>query len=189
MKCLKVYRVEAIRNKKPRRNQWKFLKLCAPVITDTLTYLYNLFWCYFPMTFKKAKVIPLYKSGDLTDRSNYRPISLSLLSKPLEKHIQKHLSLHLGNNDLIHKNQSGFRDNHSCHTALIQLVDTCLTSINNNEFTGVLFVDFAKAFDVINHARLLKTLTRYQLSTESLELISSFLCDRQQLVEINSSRS
>ena len=62
---------------------------------------------YFPMKFKKAKVIPLYKSGDPTDPSNYRPISsLSLLSKPLEKQIQKHLPSHLSSNDLIHENQS-----------------------------------------------------------------------------------
>ena len=77
----------------------------------------------------------------------------------------------------IHENQSRFTDNHSFHTALIQLVDKFLTNINNTEFTGVLFVDFAKAFDVINHSHLLKNLAVYQLSTESLERIASFLCD------------
>ena len=99
------------------------------------------------------------------------------------------MSSHLSNNDLIHENESGFRDGHSCHTALIQLVDKFLTNINNNTFTGVLFVDFAKAFGVINHSLLLKNLALYQLSTTCLEFISSLLCYRQQLVETNSSRS
>ena len=144
------------------------------------------------MKFKQVKVIPLYKSGDPTDRSNYRPISiLSLLSKPLEKNTQKHISCYLNNNDLIHENQSGFRDDHSCPSALIQLVvEFFFINVNNNGFTGFLFVDFTKAFDVINHCFLLqKASAFYEIQTESLELISSFLCDRQQLVEINSSRS
>ena len=111
------------------------------------------------------------------------------ISKPLEKPIKKHSSPQLSNNDLIYENRSGFRDNHSCHTALIHLVDKFLTNINNNTLTGVTFVDFAKAFDVINHSLLFKKLALYQLSAESLELISPFLCDRQQFVEIHSSRS
>eukprot|EP00745_Piridium_sociabile_P017196 TRINITY_DN25854_c0_g1_i4.p1 TRINITY_DN25854_c0_g1~~TRINITY_DN25854_c0_g1_i4.p1 ORF type:complete len:104 (+),score=2.52 TRINITY_DN25854_c0_g1_i4:281-592(+) len=64
----------------------KILKLSGPVITETLTYLYNL--CidkkYFPLKFKEAKVIPLYKSGDTSNPSNYRPISiLSTIAKPV----------------------------------------------------------------------------------------------------------
>ena len=99
----------------------RILKLGAPFISKTLTYIYNL--CidknYFPKRLKQAKVIPFFKSGETSDPSNYRPISiLSILSKPLEKHIQHHLTDHLHKNDLLHENQSGFRDNHSCHTAL-----------------------------------------------------------------------
>ena len=88
--------------------------------------------------FKQAKVVSIYKSGDTADPSNYRPISiLSFLSKPIEKHIYKSLYAYLNNNSLIH-------ENHSCYTALIQLVDNLLTNINLNEFTGILFVNFAK---------------------------------------------
>ena len=99
----------------------KILKLAAPLITDTLTYVYNL--CIMKNTFtsalKKAKVIPIYKSGNSTNPSNYRPISiLSVLSKPLEKHINKHLLLHLNRYNLLHPNQSGFRKKHPCQTAL-----------------------------------------------------------------------
>ena len=71
----------------------KFLRLAAPLITNTLTYVFSL--CImksaFPNAFKIAKVVPLYKSGDSANPSNYRPISfVSVLSKPLEKHINKH---------------------------------------------------------------------------------------------------
>ena len=136
----------------------RILKLACPVIIETLTILYNL--CIdkncFPSKFKQAKVVPIYKSGDTADPSNYRPISiLSFLSKPLGKHICKSLYAYLNNNSLIHENQSGFRHNHSCHTVFIQMVDNLLSNINLNEFTGILFVDFAKAFDLIDHSLLL----------------------------------
>ena len=170
----------------------KILKLSAPVITDTLTYIFNL--CleknYFPNAFKKAKVIPIHKSGDSSDPSNYRPISIiSILSKPLEKHINKHLLRHFDTNNLLHPNQSGFRHKHSCHTALINLVDNWLTSINDNKCSGVLFVDFRKAFDVISHDLLLRKLKLYNVSTNTLRLLTSYLTNRQQCVAISTSIS
>ena len=170
----------------------KILKLSAPVIAETLTYIYNL--CLtknkIPKAFKVAKVIPIYKSGDHSDPSNYRPISiLSVLSKPLENHIQKHLLGHFNYFNLFHPNQSGYRPKHSCHTALTNLVDHWLKNINNNEITGVLFVDFVKAFDVIDHELLLRKLKMYRVSDEALELMFSFLTDRQQIVSADMSNS
>ena len=136
----------------------KIIKMSAHVITETVTYIYNL--CidknYFPKAFKQAKVIPIYKSGDNKDPSNYRPISiLSVLSKPLEKHINKHLLSYFKTNELIHPNQSGFREHRTYNISRYFFYK----NINKNEFTGVLFVDFAKAFDVIDHDLLLRKLT------------------------------
>ena len=64
----------------------KILRLAASFITNTLTCVFNL--CImtntFPNAFKIAKVIPLYKSGDSVNPSNYRSISIvSVLAKPL----------------------------------------------------------------------------------------------------------
>ena len=170
----------------------KILKLAAPLITDTLTYIYNL--CItkntFPCALKKAKVIPIYKSGNSTNPSNYRPISiLSVLSKPLEKHINKHLLLHLNRYNLLHPNQSGFRKKHSCQTALTSLVEQWLTNIDNNEFNGVIFVDFKKAFDVIDHDLLLRKLFFYGMSDNALQLLQSYLTSRQQCVIVGTKTS
>ena len=71
------------------------------------------------------------------------------------------------------------------------LVDIFYKNIKKKkeEFTGVLFVDFAKAFDVIDHDLLLRKLTLYGLSNDTLHLISSFLSNREQLVCINTIKS
>ena len=91
--------------------------------------------------------------------------------------------------DLLHSSQSGFRGNHSRHTALINLVDHWLSNINNNMLTGVVFIDFEKVFDVIDHKLLLRTLSSYNLSPSVLSLIASFLTNRQQLVSIGTKTS
>jgi exonuclease III len=170
----------------------EILKLSAPTITDTLTYIYNI--ClekgYFPNALKKAKIIPIHKSGNTSDPTNYRPISiLSVLSKPLEKHIHKHTLKHVDDNKLMLSNQSGFRKGHSCHTSLISLVDQLLKNINHNEYCGVLFIDFKKAFDVIDHDLLIRKLSRYGFSMHTLNLIHSYLTNRQQCVTTSTSTS
>ena len=170
----------------------KILKLSAPIISETLTYLYNL--CIdkrqFPILLKQAKIIPIHKSGDKSDPSNYRPISiLSVLSKPLEKHMIKHMLSHVNKYDLIHPNQSGFRQNHSCHTALTNLVDQWIMNINKDELTGVVFIDFAKAFDVLDHKLLLRKLELYKFSDALLSFIRSFFTNRSQVVSLNNKHS
>ena len=93
----------------------------------------------FSKAFKQAKFIPIYKSGNRKDPSNYRPISvLSVISKPLEKLINSHLLSHLKTNELLHPNPSESTGHHSCHTPLTTLVDKWHTTISNNDFTGVL---------------------------------------------------
>jgi hypothetical protein len=170
----------------------KILKISAPIIADSLTFIYN--QCiaknHFPLMFKQSKIVPLHKSGDKKDPSNYRPISLvSILSKPLEKHLEKHIQTHLAKYNLLHENQSGFRKHHSCHTALTNMVEDFYKNIKDEQLTGVIFADFAKAFDVIDHSLLLKKLEKYKLSPNLVKIIKSFLENRQHLVSINQNNS
>ena len=58
-------------------------------------------------------------------------------------------------NNLLYELQSAFRSGYSTETALIRLTDQILT-MDNDQLTGLVFIDFRKAFDVIDHELLLK---------------------------------
>ena len=57
---------------------------------------------------------------------------------------------------LIHECQSGFRQKHSCNTALVKLIDQWMASIDKGDIVGTLFIDFRKAFDMVDHSLLVK---------------------------------
>lgn len=168
------------------------LKMSLPFIVEVLTFLYNM--CIekniFPSIFKQARVTPLPKSTDLSDIDNYRPISiLSILAKPLEKHIHENLMKYLEENKLLYNFQSGFRAGHSCHSALTRLHDTWLNAINNKYMVGAVFLDMRKAFDLVNHDILLQKLNLYFQNDSTVSFFLSYLSQRQQTVYSNGSFS
>ena len=109
-----------------------------------------------------------------------------VLSKILERRVATSLCKHLHSNDLLCNLQSAFRPNHSTETALIKLTDELLFNMDNDMMTGLAFVDFRKAFDVINHELLLKKLSIYGANDLSLKRFGSYLsAGRKQYVRIN----
>ena len=164
------------------------LKLSLPYTIETLTYIYNL--CIqknvFPAQLKIAKVVPLPKTKDLSDPNNFRPISiLSVISKPIEKHIHASLLSYLEKWSLLHPLQSGFRPHHSCHTALARITNMWLNGLNNSNMTGAVFLDLRKAFDLINHDILLKKLFVYFRDVNSVSFLRSYLENRLQRVYVH----
>ena len=138
----------------------------------------------FPDQLKCAKVFPIYKSGNKSDPGNYRPISiLPTISKIFERHINKHLTAYLNKYNLIHESQSGFRQRHSCQTALVKLIDQWMASIDKGDTVGALFIDFRKAFDLVDHNILISKLSAYKFNNMSLKWFTSYLKSRQQAID------
>ena len=171
----------------------KLLRIAAPAIAGSLSRVIN--HCIdnqsFPTKWKIAKVTPVFKgNGSRDDKNNYRPISvLPILSKLFEKHICEHLQNFLKDNDILHQFQSGFRKSHSTDTALIRLIDQLLMDLDKNRVSGLVFVDYKKAFDLVDHHLLLKKLETYGVLGNELNLISDYLHDRLQYVDIDGHRS
>ena len=63
---------------------------------------------------------------------------------------------YLHKHKLIHECQLGFRQKHSCNTALVRLIDKWMASIDKGDIIGTLFIDFRKAVDIVDHSLLMK---------------------------------
>ena len=132
----------------------------------------------------------LQRSGSSDEKANYRPISvLPVLSKIFEKHIAQHLYNHLKDNELLHRLQSGFRKSFSTETALLRLIDQLFFDLDHNNVTGLVFVDYKKAFDLIDHGLLLKKLESYGLTERDFKPDQNYLSGRSQFVSLDGFQS
>ena len=112
----------------------------------------------FPDQLKISKVIPLYNAKDQTILSNYRPIALlPSISKIFEYVLLDQITNYFLDNNMLSPQQYGFRSNHSTELAALNLVDELTYKLDRG------IVPLNKAID----------------------LIRSYLYQRQQLVEFN----
>ena len=100
----------------------------------------------FPELRKKAKVIPVFKRGNPTSETDYRPVStFSNFSKILEKNIYLQLSNYMQTKFSIYL--TGFQKNHGAQHALLKIIDIWKTKLNVGHKIGVIYMDLCKAFD------------------------------------------
>ena len=97
------------------------------------------------------------------------------MSKIFEKHIATQLRTFFLHTDILHKFQSGFRQNHSCLTSLTRLIDDFLDAFDKGKAVGALFLDLRKAFDLVDHEILLYKLKLYHFDEDAQNLLSSYL--------------
>jgi hypothetical protein len=140
----------------------------------------------FPNNCKIAFLIPLFKSGDKSLPSNYRPLSLlSCVSKCIEKIAFKYIFNHLVFNSLLYKFQSGFIPGYSTTHQLVELYHNILLALYNKEMTSITFADGSnKAFNRFWIIGLFLKLERYGVKGELLCWLKSYLSNRCQRVII-----
>ena len=170
----------------------KLLKILIPAVIKPLTLIINqsLATGVFPDSLKIAKVVPLYKKDDKLIMDNYRPVSLlTSISKVFEKIVHNQLSKYFKDNELFYKSQYGFRDEHSTELASVELIDQVMSSFEKRYTPIAIYMDLSKAFDTLDHKILLKKLEYYGIKDTELNWFKSYLCKRQQYVEINNTKS
>ena len=121
--------------------------------------------------------------------SNYRPISiLNPFAKLFEKCLLDQLNNYFVSNNLISPNQYGFKKNCSTNEAVLDIYNKLLDNMDKKLVSCSIFLDL-KAYDTINHTILIKKLEKYGIRGLPLQLLASYLTDRQQYTIVNQYKS
>ena len=143
-----------------------FLKIAAKVIAVGLPFaqLFNFTFLLgiFSALLRIAKLIPIYKSSDKSDVSNYRSISILLpISTILEKLFHVRSINFFNKQSVLLPTQYGFMPKNSTSHALTDVLISLYDNINYGNYTALLLFDLKKAFDTVNHKTLLTKLKHY----------------------------
>ena len=163
----------------------RILRECSRELSHPLCFLLNhsLSLGIFPATWKDAMVCAIYKKGDMSSVSNYRPISLlSCLEKVAERAVFKHLYNHLHENSILTPLQSGFIPGDSPTNQLTYLYDTFSHALDSGKEIRVVFCDISKAFDRVWHQGILLKLQAAGVTGNLLSWFRSYLSNRRQKV-------
>ena len=169
-----------------------FLKNYARFIAPALTLLYNksLQEGSVPQDWRIANVTPIFKKGSRASPGNYRPVSLtSIPCRVMESCIRDELMVHLLRNRLIGSSQHGFLPAKSVTTNLLEFLETITDEVDGGGAMDVVYLDFAKAFDKVPHAMLVKKLKAHGITGKTLTWIESWLDNRKQRTVLNGAES
>ena len=165
----------------------KLIKVSAPIITPILRKYYNIFMLNgeFPDILKVGKITPIFKKGDQEKFENYRPVStLPIFAKLFEKIIYSRLYDYLAKKNILYDNQYGFRKSHSCSHALNYSVSEIQKYLENDKHVIGIYIDLSKAFDTIEHTKLLQKLNIYGIRGNVHALLKSYLSNRLQYTSV-----
>ena len=165
-------------------------KQCSKNFVKPLTALINssIREGVFPRELKKARVVPIFKTGDKSLINNYRPISiLSFYSKVFEKLMYNKLYNFIEANDSLYAHQYVFRRGHSTQQAIITLIDKITKSVNSDDFVISVFIDLKKPLTVFQPTYCWLSCSHTVL--EVIKWFRSYLTDRTQYVNFNGEES
>ena len=160
------------------------LKYCSRSLCRPLSIVFKLSYNIgvIPSEWKSANIVPVHKRGDKNLVSNYRPISLICLSAKIMENII-HEELLIKTRDLINAEQHGLLSGKSCTTNLLTLCDDVARCLYNDKCIDIIYFDFAKGFDTVNHdLLLLKLKNEFNIDARLLKFFVNYLQNRHQCV-------
>lgn len=163
----------------------KLIKDNIDILAGPLLHLFNhsLDSEIYPSEFKIAKVIPIYKDGDRSNPSSYRPISItSVINTVFEKILSVHINKFISKYNILSPHQHGFRPQKSTSSAVFTLTHLLNTALQQNKIAVVAYLDIRKAFDTVDHHILLNKINNLGLRGKIHNLLRSYLSNRKQQV-------
>ena len=165
------------------------LKACKDAFAEPL----HLMWRYsldhndIAALLKHGIISPIKKPGaESYLPKSYRPISLtSFLIKIFEKIVRRAIIKHLEENNLLPQNQHGFLHGRSTLSQLLNQIETIIRSLENGNDIDTIYLDFAKAFDKVDHYILCSKLKKLRIGGKVGMWLHNFLTNRTQQVSAN----
>ena len=170
----------------------KLFKSTKDVLIKPLTLLMNqiIHTGEFPKQLKIAKVKPLFKKGNQSSFTNYRPISLlPSISKIFEHVTTSQLMEYFTSKNLFCLQQFGFRPGHFTELAVLKLVNHVISEMDICNIPTNIYIDLSNAFDTLNFDILLNKLDYYGVQGCANRLIYSYLSERWQFVDFSGHKS
>ena len=165
------------------------IQFATEYLKTPLTHIINssLISGIFPKELKVSKVKPHLKKGSKSfEACNYRPISiLPSFSKIYERVMSLRFINYLESNNLIDREQHGFRSGKSVITACVELIESVIDSIDKGEHVIAVLMDIKGAFDSVVYQLLLHILELLGVRGRALAWFASYLTDRFQYVDIS----
>ena len=137
-----------------------------------------------PAVWKHANVVPIPKTQPpRVIESDLRPISLtSTLSKVLESFVGCNILETV--RDKLDKRQYGALKGRSTTHALMDIIHHWHQALDNNETVRAVFIDYAKAFDHVDHSTVIRKLYDFGVDSVLIRWVCSFLVQRFQRVKL-----
>ena len=168
------------------------LKRCAQSLVAPLVILISksLTTTVIPMQWKISQVVPIFKKGRKAEPLNYRPVHLSsCLCKVVERVIARYMMTYLEQNNLLRHEQFGFRAGRSTDDQLLLTYGHIVKQVDCGKMVDVIFLDFSKAFDVVNHDILVEKLNDLGFGDQLVAWVREFLRSRYMYVGLGGAKS
>ena len=143
-----------------------------------------------PDAWKLSRVVPIFKEGSKASPLNYRPVSMtSMPCKVMERILVDHIVEYLEENSLLANGQFGFRQGRGVEDQLLLMYGEVVNRVDSGEVVDVVYLDFSKAFDVVNHEVMIEKLALLGFSPQILSWVRAFLVGRRMFVSVGSGDS
>lgn len=155
----------------------------CPSISEAITNLVNMSLVHgeFPSSLKTGIITPIPKITSPTEPAHFRPVAVQpFLSLLIEKCAHSQVVEYLNKNSMFYKGQFGFRNKHSCETAMIAITESIYEQVNKGHICILVALDLSRAFDVIVREFLLEKLKWYGIDPKWFR---SYLSYRAQVVK------